>query len=143
MASAVTLVGAFLEEEIAAGVGDTEKEFVSGCVEHTFLDETEFDVENGFEFGALELAEDHHLIKAVHELRRKLAASGFDGGALDFLVNVGLRLVVRFDEAVATAHEVGDFVGAEVGGHEDDGLGEVHAAVVAKGQRGFVQHAEE
>jgi len=72
---------------------------------------------------------------------RRAASDG--GAALDFLVNVGLRLVVGFDEAVATAHEVGDFVGAEVGGHEDDGLREIDAAIIAEGQGGFVQHAEE
>ncbi len=67
----------------------------------------------------------------------------FDGGALDFLVEVGLGLVVGLDEAVAAVHQFGDFTRAQIGGHEDDGLREIHAAVVAKGERGLVQHAEE
>jgi len=52
-------------------------------------------------------------------------------------------LVVGFDEAVAATHEVGDFVGAEVGGHKDDGLREIDAAVVTERESGFIQHAEE
>jgi len=74
--------------KVAAGVGDAEKELVGSGVENALLDEAEFDVEDGFEFGALELAEDDQLIEAVHEFGREFAARSFDGGALDFLVDV-------------------------------------------------------
>jgi hypothetical protein len=143
VASTVPLVSTFLEEEIAAGVGDAEKELVGGGIENALLDEAEFDVEDGFEFGALELAEDDQLIEAVHKFRGELAASRFDGGTLDFLVDIGLGRVAGLDETVAAAHEVGDFVSAEIGRHEDDGLREIHTTVVAERERGLIEHAEE
>src|SRR5258708_25217059 len=87
--------------------------------------------------------ENDELVEAIHEFRREFAASGFDSRALDLFVKSGGGLVVGLNESVAAAHEFGDFASAEVGGEEDDGLGEVHAAIVAEGQGGLVQHAEE
>jgi len=143
VARAVALVGAFLQEEIAAAIGDAKEEFAVGGFEDAPLHEAEFDVEDGFEFGAFQGMKDDELVEAVHKFGREFAAGGLQGGAFDFLIEVGDGLVVGFYEAVAALHEVGDIGGAEVGGHEDDGLREVYAAIVAEGESGFVEHAEE
>jgi len=89
--------------------------------------------------------ENDELVETVHEFGREFAASGFNGSALDFFVKIGGGLVIGLDEAIAATHEFGDFAHRRgwYGGEEDDGLGEVHTAIVAKGQGGLVQHAEE
>ena len=143
MASAVALVGAFLQEKIAAIGGDAEKELPLGGFENTLLNHGEFDVENLLELLAMQGMENDDLVEAVHKFGRELAASGFDSRALNFFVKLVGWFVAGLDEAVAAAHEFGDFSAAEVGGKEDDCLGKIHAAIVAEGQRGLVQHAEE
>ena len=140
---AVALVRAFLQEEVAAWFGDAEKELAFGGFKDALLHHGQLDIENLLELFALEWVEDHNLVQAVHEFGGELAARRFDGGALDFLVEVGLGLVVGLDEAVTAGHELGDVAATKVGSHKDDGLGEIHAAIVAKGEGGFVQHAEE
>jgi hypothetical protein len=143
MARAVTLVGAFLQKEIAAFVGDAEKELALGSFENALLNHGEFDIENLFELFALQRVEDHDFVEAVHEFGGELAACGFDGGAFDFFVEVCFGFVFGLDEAVAATHEFGDFATAQVGGHEDNGLRKIDAAIVAESQGGFIEHAEE
>jgi len=87
--------------------------------------------------------ENDDLVEAVHEFGGELAASSFYRGALDFFIKLVGWFVAGLDKTVASTHKLGDFAAPEVGGEEDDGLGEVHAAVVAEGQRRLVQHAEE
>src|ERR1700751_2550236 len=87
--------------------------------------------------------EDHYLVQAVYKFRRELATSGLDLSAFNLLIEVGPRFVIGLDEAVAARHQFGDFATPQVGGHKDDGLREVYAAIIAKGQCGLVQHAEE
>ena len=140
---AVALVRALLQEEITALFGNAEKELAFGGFEDALLHHGQLDIENLFELFALERVENHDLVEAVQEFGGELAARRFDGGALDFLVKVGLGLVVGLDETVTAGHELGDVAATKVGGHKDDGLREVHAAIVAKGEGGFVQHAEE
>ena len=87
--------------------------------------------------------ENDDLVETVHELRRELAASGFDRGALHFFVEIGGGRFAGLDEAVAATHELGDFSATKIGREEDNGLREIHAAIVAEGQRSLVQHAEQ
>ena len=133
MARAVTLIGAFLKKEIAAGTGDAEEELSTGGFQNTLLHHGKFDIEHLLELRALERMEDHNLVQAIHEFRGEFAASGFDGGAFNLFVEIGFGLIVGFDEAVAASHEFGDFHAAEVGGHENNSLGKIDAAIVAEG----------
>ena len=143
MTCAITLIGAFLEKKLAARAGDAEEELSTGGFQNALLHHGEFDIEHLLELRAMERMEDHNLVQAIHEFRGKFAARGFDGGAFDLFVEIGFGLVIGFDEAVAAGHEISDFHPAEVGGHENDGLGKIDAAIVAEGERGFVQDAEE
>ena len=143
MACAVTLIGAFLKKEIAARAGYAEEELATRSFQNALLHHGEFDVEDLLELGAVERMENHNLVQAIHEFGGEFAARSFDGGAFDLFVEIGFGLVVGFDEAIAAGHEIGDFHAAEVGGHENDGLRKIYAAIVAEGQRGFIQHAEE
>ena len=83
------------------------------------------------------------LVDTVHELGRELAASGFDGGAVDLVVQGGVDLHALWGEAEAAVDQVAHLGGPQVRGHDDDALREVDAAVVAEGQSGFVQNAEQ
>src|SRR5215469_16106366 len=87
--------------------------------------------------------EDDQLVQAVHELRRELSPRRFDRGALHFFIDAVLRLVLRLDKTIAARKQVADIRAAEVRGHEDDRLGQVHAPVVAEGESCLVEHPEQ
>src|SRR6516225_3838567 len=75
VARSIALVGAFLKQELAARLRDTEKELALRCFENTLLNHGQLDVEDLLELCPVQRMEDHNLIEAVHELRRELPAS--------------------------------------------------------------------
>src|SRR5438270_13351697 len=94
----------------------------------------------------LQGTEDDHLVYAVHELRRELAPRRLDRRAVNLLVD--LRVVralpaLRGREADAARNQLRHLARAEVRGHHDHRLREVHAAVVAQSERGLVEYAQE
>jgi len=109
VASAVALVGAFLQQEIAAIGGDAEKELALGGFEDALLNHGEFDVENLLELLAVQGMENDDFVEAVHEFGGELAASSFYRGALDFFIKLVGWFVAGLDKTVAAAHEFGDF----------------------------------
>ena len=82
-------------------------------------------------------------VDAVHELRRELAPRRFDRGAIDLVVECSVHLSGFRRETQAAVHQVAHLAGAQVRGHDDDALRQIHAAVVAQRQRGLVQNAEQ
>ena len=65
MASAITLVGAFLQKKIAAIGGNAEKELALSGFKNTLLDHREFDVENLLELFAMQGMEDDELVETL------------------------------------------------------------------------------
>ncbi len=84
------------------------------------------------------------LVDAVHELRREFPLGCFRRRVLDLLVQTFLvfRALLRRKTQPAI-HQLGDFHAAQVRGHENHGLRQVHSAVVAQRQRGLIQNAQQ
>src|ERR1700690_99141 len=142
--SAVARVGAFVKKIALHFFGTGEDKLIRGrCHQDALLDHAEFDIENLLQvFGAQSL-EDHNLVDAVHELRSELAARGFGGSAIDFVVEALIDHLDLGRETESSLDQAGHLAGAQVGGHDDDALREVHAAVVAEGECGLVEDAEQ
>ena len=87
--------------------------------------------------------ENHDLIDAVHELRRELAARRIDGGAVHLVVNLVVDLSAGLSKAHVAIEQFVHLSGAQVRGEDDEALGEIDAAVVAEGERGFIQNPEQ
>src|SRR6516165_10476148 len=87
--------------------------------------------------------ENNQFIQPVHELGRELSPRRFDRRTLHFFINIVLRLVRRLNKAVTARKQIADIRSTEIGGHKDDGLGEVHAAVVAERKSGLIEHAQQ
>jgi len=64
--------------------------------------------------------EHHHLVDAIHELRRKLAPRRFHRSAVDLFVEAIVEHVGLLQKAEAAVHQVGHLAGAEVRRHDDD-----------------------
>src|SRR5271165_2750768 len=69
VACAVALVGAFLQQEVAALARNTEEELALSRFQHALLDLAKLDFQNLFQLLATQWMKDHHLIKAVHKFR--------------------------------------------------------------------------
>ncbi len=151
VARAVLHVGAFRQQEILAGVGQSEDEGAVGRrIEDSLLYLIQFDVEDLAQLLGSERLEGHDFIEAVHEFRSELAAGGIDAAAREFAgeLVVGdsgrdLLLLVADAETEAGRHHGGHFGGSQVAGHEDHAIGEVDLTVVAEGERGLVENAEQ
>src|SRR6267154_1626736 len=139
----VALVCAFLQEEVPARIRHAEQELPLGSLENSLLYLAQLDFEYPLKLFAPQRMKHHHFVKAVHEFRRKLAASGFHGSTFDLFIAAGSRLLGCPNKAHATLHEFRNFATAKVRRQENDGLGEIHAPVVAQGERGLIQHPQE
>src|SRR5258706_320453 len=76
----------------------------------------------------------HDFAEAVHEFRRELSPRGFYRSAFHLLVKICHGLILWLDETHPALHQFRDFRAAQVRGHEDHGLREGHATVVAQRQ---------
>src|SRR5208282_5415813 len=144
VASAVTRVGA-LAKQVGFGTRRAGKyELVdASCHQNALLDHAKFDLQNFLEMLVPERLEDDGLVDAVHELRRELPASSFDGRASDFLVvRIGHDRFLRV-EAHAALSDFLHLSGPEIRGQNDDALTEVDAAIVTERQGSFVEDAEQ
>ena len=74
----------------------------------------------------------HDFVEAVHEFGRELSPRRFYRCALHLLVKIRHGLIFGLDESHPAVHQFRDFGAAQVRGHEDHRLGEVHTTVVAK-----------
>ncbi len=77
VARAVTLVRAFLQKEVAPGIGHSKEKLAFGGVQNPLLHLTQLDIEHFLELLALQRVEYHHFIEAVHEFGRKLTPRRF------------------------------------------------------------------
>src|SRR6266576_460563 len=118
----VTLVGAFSKQEVAASLGHAEEKLPLGGVQDALLHLTQLDIEHFIKLLALQRVEYHHLVQAVHELRRELPPRRFHRHTFHFLVETSDRRVCRLDEAHAPFHELGNFTTTQVRRQEDHGL---------------------
>ena len=141
---AITRIGAFLQQELLYAGGAIEDELVgAGGHENALLHHAEFDFEDLGEVLVTQSFEDHGLIDAVHELRCELAASGFDGSALNLVIKIIVDFHGSGREAEATVDQISHLAGAQVRGQDDDALGKIDAAIIAEGERGFIEDAEQ
>src|SRR5690242_14685061 len=87
--------------------------------------------------------EHYHFVQPVHEFGRELPPGSLHRRPFHLFIKAACGLVFRLNKAHATLHELGDLSATEVGGKEDDRLGQVHLAIVAQSESGFIQHAQE
>src|SRR5216684_1998857 len=104
----VALVRAFLQEEVAAGIGYPEQELPLGGFQNALLHLAQLDFEDFLELLASQRMKHHHFVEAVHEFRRKLAARRFHGRAFDLFIEAGSRLLGWANKAHATLHKFGN-----------------------------------
>src|SRR5438128_2638125 len=109
---AVALVRSFLQQEVATGIRHAKQELSLGGFQNALLHLTQFDLQHLLKLLAPQWMKHHHFVEAIHELRRKLAASRFHGGAFHLLVKAGGWLVLRLNEAHTALHEFGNFSAA-------------------------------
>ena len=87
MAGAVLGVGAFIQQEALDPGGATEDKLaVAGRLQDALLHHPQLDFQDTLQVLGLEHLEDHDLVDAVHELRRKLALGGILGRAGNLFV---------------------------------------------------------
>src|SRR5882757_4386299 len=139
----VALVRAFLQEEVAAGIGYPEQELPLSGFQNALLHLAQLDFEDFLELLAPQRMKHHHFVEAIHEFRRKLAAGCLHGSALNLFIEAGSRLLSWPNKPHATLHQFGNFASTEVRRQENDSLGEVYAPVVAQCERGLIQHSQE
>src|SRR5467141_885354 len=94
----VALVRAFLQEEVAAGIGYPEQELPLGGFQNALLHLAQLDFEDFLELLAPQRMKYHHFVEPVHEFRRKLAARCFYGGTFDLFIETGSGDVLRLNE---------------------------------------------
>ncbi len=75
----------------------------------------------------------HDFVEAVHEFWRELPPRRFYRSAFHLLVKVRYWFVLGLDETHPAVHQLGDFSTAQIRGHEDHRLREVHTTVIAQG----------
>src|SRR5258706_983732 len=139
----VALVCAFLQEEVPARIRHAEQKLPLGSLQNSLLNLAQLDFEHALELLAPQRVKHHHLVEAIHEFRRKLAAGCFHGSTFDLFIEAGGRLLGWPNKAHTTLHQFGNFASTKVGRQENDSLGEVHAPVVAQRERGLIQHPQE
>ena len=135
-AGAVDGIGAPLGDEVARGVGELDghtlgHEAVAQVGDHELHDAAEL-------LGG-ERLEDHDLVHAVQELGTEVLLELGHDAALDLLVGEAARALGR----EAHGGGLGDVTGADVGRHDDDGVGEVDVATLAVGEATFLQDLEQ
>ena len=143
VACSVALVGAFLQQKIAASRCHAEKKLALGRVQHALLDLAQFDVQDFLQLLLAQGMKDHDFIQAVHEFGGELAPGRLDGGALYLFVQAGCRFVSRLDEAHAAFHQFADLSAAQVGGEKNNRFRQIHFPIVTKGQSGLIQDAQQ
>src|ERR1700682_2281268 len=120
---AVALVRAFLQKEVAAGIGHAEQELTLGGFQDALLHLAQLDFEDFLKLLAPQRMKHHHFVEPVHEFGRKLAAGCFHGRTFDLFVESSGRLVLRLNESHAAFHKFGNFSPAEGRGQGNAGLG--------------------
>ena len=89
---AVLQVGAFAKQVVLARSRSARRRKPVGSEpEDALLHVVQFEVEDPAQLGLAERPEDHHLVDAVHELRRELAARGLHAGARDLVRQLRVR----------------------------------------------------
>src|SRR5258707_12120366 len=89
MASTVTRIGAFLQQELLGALRAVKNKLVgSSRHQNTLLHQTEFDFEDSCQMFVAQRLEDHSLVDAVHELRRKFSAGRLNRVALILFIEV-------------------------------------------------------
>ena len=128
-AGTVGAVVAGVEDGFFGGGGELECDF---AVAQEFAEVVEAEVDDVGEVRFAERVEDHDVIDAVEELGAEL------------LAELAENTFFCFSEAVfAFGPGGGELRGAEVGGHDEDGVFEVDGAALAVGEAAVVEHLEE
>src|SRR6202041_3034170 len=113
-------------------------------LQHALLHHPQLDFQNLFQLCRTQRMEHHGLVNAVHEFRREFPLGGFRSSLLYFLVEpyLGLRALQRRKSQPA-GHQLGDFHAAQVRGHENHRLRQIHSPVVAQRQSSLVQNPQQ
>ena len=143
MPCAIFEINAFVEQKLLGLVGAFEYKFLTRTAHNAFLHGIQFDFQNLPQMLIAQAAEDHHLINAVHEFRRKLAPRRFQRRAINLLIYLRIHDTRFRGKANATRKHLAHFACAKVGGHNHDGARKIYAAVVAQCERRFIQNAEQ
>src|SRR5260370_4710816 len=139
-------IGAFREQKPLHRVGATENELiVAGGLQNSLVHHAQFDLQALLQVRRLERLEDYDLVDGVHELRRELAPRSLLRGARDLVVETGINMLELFGlpEPQSAVEDVIHLARAQVGGKNDQTLREVGVSIVAQGQRGLVQNAQQ
>ena len=125
------------------GQGSVAKFEAEVAVSEALAEVVGHDAHNLLEFVSGEWVEDHDVVDTVQEFRTEgLFEVVHDLALHGFVVHFGLGVfIVYAGEAQALA--VHDGLRAEVGGHDDDGVFEVHHTALAIGQAAVVQDLQE
>src|SRR5208283_118992 len=116
---------------------------VAGGLKNALLYHSKLDFEDLFQVFLSQRAEDHDLVDAVHEFRRKLAAGGIHRGAIDLVVEPGVRVGRLLGKSHSAVDEITHLGCAQVGGHDDDTLRKIDPAIVTQCQRGLIENTEQ
>ncbi len=137
-------VSALPQEEVAGpSRAVEEKRLAVGRGHDPLLHASQLDIQDLFHVYALQGSEDQYLIDAIHELRRKLPSRRLRGRA----INPAVQLIIVFPwaggESHAAGHDSHHFARTEIGGEENDRAGKIDPPVVAQGQRGLAENAQQ
>src|SRR5271165_4445509 len=124
--SAILHVGPLADQELLYRSRAAEYELViAGGLQNALLQHSQLDLEDLFQVFGAQGAEDHDLVDAVHELRRKLSPGGVHRGAIDLVVEPGVQVGLLVNESHGAVDEVAHLRCPKVGGHDDDALGKI------------------
>src|SRR5205085_7581325 len=85
---AVTQLDALAQQELLGRLGDGEVEALAATFVDALLHAVQLKVEDVAQLFVPQAAEDHGLVYAVHELRRKLAPRRVERRAIDLLIEI-------------------------------------------------------
>src|ERR1700723_3075051 len=141
---AIFHVRAFFQQKVPRRLRYAEQESSLCRLQHALLHHPQLDFQNLFQLCRTQRMEHHGLVNAVHEFRREFPLGGFRSSLLYFLVEpyLGLRALQRRKSQPA-GHQLGDFHAAQVRGHENHRLRQIHSPVVAQRQSSLVQNPQQ
>ena len=114
MASAVSKVGSFAEEEGPCFRHDVKHEWQVAGIQDLLLDQSELDIQNFSKLFELELVKDDDAVEPVHEFGRKLAPRSFYCRTFEFDVEPVRRFGGRLHKTHSPADQRRDFARAQV-----------------------------
>src|SRR5215472_6481907 len=112
--SSVSLVSSFMQQELAAFLGDPKQERPRCRIQYALLNIAQFDLQHFVEFLALEGMEHHQFVQAIHKLRREPAPGRFYCCPLHLFLQSCSWLVVRLDESHASLQQIRDLATSQV-----------------------------